>query len=206
MLSTYLLDVVFIILVAAGLESFAPIDPAHPAYGQTAIQAFYSHSLIGAALIALIAGLLAAWAWGRRAGGVIGAVVMSHWVLDLLVHRPDLPILPGNAGNLPLLGFGLWQVPLVSAIVELALALVGAYLYYRSAENAAASTGKGGEQRNRILVTTGLTGLFIVLLLAADLLSLPINIALVLMLLLIILCGWLDGRLQRSLATAPVRT
>jgi hypothetical protein len=131
MLSTYLLDFVFIFLVAAGLESFAPLDPANPAYGAVVIHAYYSHSLVGAALIAVIAGLLAGWAWGRRAGVVIGAVVFSHWILDLIVHRPDLPILPGNAGGLPLLGFGLWELPTISAILELALALGGAYLYYR---------------------------------------------------------------------------
>lgn len=198
MFSTYLLDIVFIILVAAGIENFAPIDPAHPAYGQVIIRAYYSHSLVGAAFIALIAGLLASLAWGRRAGIVIGAVVISHWALDLLVQRPDLPILPGNLGNLPLLGLGLWQLPAVSAVVELALAIGGTYLYYRSAKNAAANPGRGGEQRARVLVATGLTGLFILLLLAADVLKLPIVIALVLMLLLIVLCGWFDSRLHWS--------
>ncbi len=206
MLSTYLLDVVFIILVAAGVENFAPINPAHPAYGQTAIQAYYSHSLVGAALIALIAGLLASRVWGRRAGIVIGAVVISHWFLDLLVHRPDLPILPGNAGNLPLLGFGLWQLPVVSASIEFALALGGTYLYYRSAENRLVSSGRDGEQRTRVLFTTGLTGTFLVLLLAADLLNLPIFIALALMLLLIALCGWLDSHLHWSQPAIHVRS
>ncbi len=199
MLSTDLLDVVFIVLVAAGIESFAPLDPAHPAYGETLIQAYYSHSLVGAALIAVIAGLLASWAWGKRAGVVIGAVVCSHWILDLVVHRPDLPILPGKLGSLPLLGFGLWQRPTVSAVVELALALGGAYLYYRSALNAPAPSGKGAERRIRALVAAGVTGLLIVLLLATDVLNLPLFIAIVLMLLLIVLCGWLDSRLNWSL-------
>ncbi len=198
MLSTYLLDVVFIILVAAGVENFAPIDPAHPAYGQIAIQAYYSHSLVGAALISLVAGFLASRACGKRAGLVIGFVVMSHWLLDLFVHRPDLPILPGYAGNLPLLGFGLWQLPWVSAIIEFVLAVGGAYLYYHSAKNAAVSPGRIEGQRIRVLVTTGLTGLFLILLLAADLLNLPIFVATLLMMLLITLCGWLDSRLHWS--------
>ena len=124
MFSTYLLDLVFIILASAGIETFAPIDPSHPAYGQVSIHAYYSHSLVGAFLIALIAGLLARWAWGKRAGTVIGAVTFSHWILDLIVHRPDLPILPGNLGHLPLLGFGLWQIPAVSALLELVWRLV----------------------------------------------------------------------------------
>ncbi len=206
MLSTYLLDVVFIVLVAAGIESFAPIDPAHPAYGQTLIHAYYSHSLIGAGLIALIAGTLARWAWGERAGFVIGAVVFSHWILDLLVHRPDMPILPGNIGHLPLLGFGLWQLPLVSAVIEFALALGGTYLYLRTAEEDVVSTGTGRDQRILVLVTTLLTGLFIVLLLAADILALPIYIALVFMFLLIVLCGWLDSRLHWSMPAGQMRS
>ena len=37
-------------------------------------------------------------------GLLLGAVAFSHWVLDLIVHRADMPILPGNAGGLPLLG------------------------------------------------------------------------------------------------------
>ena len=199
MLGTYLLDFVFIILVAAGLESFAPIDPAHPAYGQVSIQAYYSHSLVGAVLIALIAGLLAAWAWGRRVGIVIGAVVFSHWILDLIVHRPDLPILPGNAGNLPLLGFGLWQLPLASAIVELVLVLAGTYLYYQKARNAPAADGK---RYMRALVASGVTGLLLISLLTADVLNLPIFIAVLLILLLIILSGWLDSRLEWSMTPA----
>jgi hypothetical protein len=74
----------------------------------------------------------------------------------VLAHRPDLPILPGNAGNLPLLGLGLWQFPTVSALVELALVLAGAYLYHRRAT--ALPTGEGlnpAEQRRRVLTATG---------------------------------------------------
>jgi hypothetical protein len=199
MVSTYLLDVVFIVLASAGLESFTPIDPAQPAYGGTLIQAYYSHSLLGAALIAVIAGLLAGRAWGKRAGVVIGAVVFSHWLLDLVVHRPDLPLLPGNLGSLPLLGFGLWQLPAASAVVELALALAGAYLYYRSALRAPALSGQGGQRRNYALIAAGITGLLIVLLLTADVLSLPLLIPVGLMLLLIVLGGWLDSHLNWSL-------
>jgi hypothetical protein len=201
MLSTYLLDVVFIFLVAAGIESFAPIDPAHPAYGQVLIKAYYSHTLVGAALIAAIAGWLAGWAWGKRAGYVIGAVVFSHWILDLIVHRPDLPILPGNFGNLPLLGFGLWQLPAISAIAELVLALAGIYLYYRAARNAPAIRVSDKEHKSRALVAAGITGLLLLSLLATDVLNLPLMMAVLLMLLLIFLSGWLDSRLNWSLPT-----
>ena len=203
MVATYLLDIVFIMLLAAGgIENFAPIDPAHPSYGAVIIHAYYTHSLVGAGLIALIAGLIAAWAWGQRAGVVIGAVVFSHWLLDLIVHRPDLPILPNNLGNLPLLGLGLWQAPLVSAMLELLLAVVGAYLYYRSALQAATSIHTDGDRRSRALVASVITGLLLLFLLAADLFNLPLMIAVGLMLLLIVLCGWLDARLNWSLSAS----
>jgi len=200
MLSTYLLDFVFIFLAAFGIESFAPLDPVHPAYGQVLIHADYSHSLIGAALIALIAGFVARWAWGKKAGLVIGGIVFSHWLLDLIVHRPDLPFLPGNIGHLPLLGFGLWQLPIVSAVLELALALVGAYLYYRSATKAPAEVLD--TRHIKALVAAGVTGVLLVLLLAADFFNLPLSAAILLMLMLIMLAGWLDSRLAWSASTS----
>jgi hypothetical protein len=68
---------------------------------------------------------------------VLGAVVCSHWLLDLVVHRADLAILPGNAGGLPRLGLGLWKAPAASIAVELALVVAGSYLYWRAALQAA---------------------------------------------------------------------
>lgn len=200
MFSTYILDFVFIILVGFGIESFAPIDPAHPAYGQVLIHANYSHSLVGAAIIAVIAGIVARWAWGKRAGLVIGAIVFSHWLLDLIVHRPDLPILPGNLGHLPLLGFGLWQLPIASAVLELALALVGAFLYYRSATQAPAEVQE--TRHIKALVAAGVTGVLLVLLLASDFFNIPLLVGILLMLMLIVLSGWLDSRLGWSVSVS----
>jgi membrane-bound metal-dependent hydrolase YbcI (DUF457 family) len=104
-------------------------------YGNAIIHAEYTHSLIGALLLALVAGLAAAKAWGKREGITIGAVVFSHWLLDLLVHRADLPVLPGNAGGLPLMGLGLWATPAASAAVELVLIAAGFILYVQSLRN-----------------------------------------------------------------------
>jgi hypothetical protein len=124
-------------------------------------------------VIAAVAGLIAGRFWGQRGGWVIGGVVFSHWILDLVVHRPDLPILPGNLGNLPLLGFGLWNYPVASAIVELALVLGGAYLYFRSAMRLPAPPGvDAGTQRRRALTASVVTALLLLLLLASDVLAL----------------------------------
>ena len=121
----------------------------------------------------------------------------SHWILDLIVHRPDLPILPGNLGHLPLLGFGLWQLPAVSALLELGLALGGSYLYYLKARQAPVSEGK---RQMRSLLASGVLTVLLVLLLTSDLLNLPLFIGVLLILALIILSGWLNSRLEWSIA------
>ena len=180
MLATSLLDVVFLGLYAAGVEGFSSATGGGVGYGELLISAPYSHSLVGALAISLVALVVAAIAWGRRNGLVIGFMVFSHWVLDLLVHRPDLPVMPGNAGNLPLLGLGLWMVPWLSAFVELCLVLAGAYLYYHAAMRSAvraeradakagtspvapvAAGGSGGVYRQQALV--GSVAMFVLLL------------------------------------------
>jgi membrane-bound metal-dependent hydrolase YbcI (DUF457 family) len=119
------------------------------------IHAVYTHSLVGAGVLAVLAGLLAWSRWGRRVGVVIAAVAFSHWLLDLVVHRGDLPILPGNVGNLPELGFGLWRYPVLTAAIELLLVLGGAYLYYRSALSFAPRGVRGvGIYRRRVMSAT----------------------------------------------------
>lgn len=168
MLSTQLLDVLFVPLLLAGIETIEPI-PGAPAYGGAVIHANYTHSLVGALVIAAVAGLVALRPWGRRGALIIGAVVFSHWLLDLLVHRADLPILPGNAGNLPLLGFGLWATPAISAALEAILILVGGWLYYRAATSLPASAS--GPGRQRALMAAGITGLLLVLALVTSVLG-----------------------------------
>ena len=172
LLASFFLDVVFIFFAAGGLEKIIPVDQANPnAYGGSLIHAYYTHSLVGALLISAIAGLFAGWRWGKRGGYVIAGVVFSHWILDLLVHRPDLPILPGNFGNLPLLGFGLWQYPAISAILELILVIGGTWFYYRAARQAA-EVSTNQEQRRRAMTSTIGVAVLLVLLLAANVLGL----------------------------------
>src|SRR5262249_34452575 len=67
----------------------------------------------------------------RYAAGaiVVGLLVPSHWVLDLLVHVPDLPLLPGGAARF---GFGLWRSPVATVAVELRVYVAGIWVYARS--------------------------------------------------------------------------
>ena len=65
----------------------------------------------------------------RRAAIVLGLCVLSHWLLDLIMHRPDLPLYPGDS---PHLGFGLWNSLAASLVVEGLIFAGGIALYLRS--------------------------------------------------------------------------
>lgn len=166
MLGTQLLDVLFVPLLLSGVESFDPAGGT--GYGEAVIHADYTHSLTGALLIAVLAGLAGGKAWGRRSGLVLGSVVFSHWLLDLLVHRADLPILPGNLGQLPLLGLGLWQFPRLSMALEAALIVLGAILYFRSALSRSAAAPHGA---SRARLAGGVMTLLLALALVTDVLG-----------------------------------
>jgi hypothetical protein len=141
MLATAWLDIVFVPLFLAGIETIAPVEGSQIGYGTGVIHADYTHSLLGAVLLSVFLGALFGARWGRRSAIVLGLVSFSHWVLDLPVHRADMPLLPANAGGLPLLGFGLWRYPVVSILIELVLVLAGAWLYWRAARAGSASAG-----------------------------------------------------------------
>ncbi len=183
MLSTQLLDVIALALFALGYETFTPKPGTTGGYGNLDIHADYTHSLAGALAIALVAAIVTMIPWGRRNGFIIGAMVFSHWILDVLVHRPDMPILPGNAGNLPLLGLGLWDFQWATATVELVLILAGAYMYYHAAMRSAvraerqdAKEGKAGAAsgtyRQQALLTSVLLAVLLVATLFADFIGL----------------------------------
>ena len=129
-LATQWLDIVFVPLYAAGVESMERAPGVPPGYGEGLFHIPWTHSLLGATALAAIFALPAGLRWGRRAGVVLGAVVLSHWVLDAVVHRPDLPLVPWGG---PAIGLGLWNQRVAAAVLELALVLAASALYFRSA-------------------------------------------------------------------------
>lgn len=85
-----------------------------------------SHSLLGTLGFAMVFyGLVWLLTRDRGAGLFAAAVVMSHWLLDLLVHRPDLTL----AGTPPKLGLGLWNYPWIEMPLELGLTFGALWLY-----------------------------------------------------------------------------
>ena len=124
-------DLLWPTLVMMGVESFA-IRP-----GITAVTPFdfesypYSHSLLSLLIWGVLIGLIYRVVRGgpSRSAVLLAALVVSHWLLDVIVHRPDLPLAPGIG---PRLGLGMWRsVPLTLA-VEFTLFAVGVTLYLRA--------------------------------------------------------------------------
>jgi hypothetical protein len=91
----------------------------------------YTHGLIGAlTLSAALGTVVALFLHDRRiaAGAIIAGAVFSHWLLDLIVHVEDLPLL-GNAFKV---GFGLWRHVWLSFPLEIAILAAGATIYARA--------------------------------------------------------------------------
>jgi membrane-bound metal-dependent hydrolase YbcI (DUF457 family) len=150
MLATAWLDILFVPLLLTNIETLETIPGAHGHYGTAIIHADLTHSLLGALVFSALFGLLFLPRWGRRSAGVLAFVAFSHWLLDLPMHRADMPLLPMNFGHLPRMGFGLWRSPVASATLEAALEVAGMLFYWRAAKEVADHAGRG-QRRARLV-------------------------------------------------------
>jgi membrane-bound metal-dependent hydrolase YbcI (DUF457 family) len=131
-----LLDLGWGVLMAAGVEH-ASVDPALPGSTYVLYDMPWTHSLPGALAWSLAAMLLAKpllkLSWGESA--LVGAVVFSHWILDLLVHRPDLALWPSG----PKVGFALWNYPVPEEVLEIGILAIAA-VFWGAARHARGQT------------------------------------------------------------------
>lgn len=89
-----------------------------------------SHSLLLDAIWAVVAGGIYYAARRYRQGAwAVAWLVLSHWWLDLMVHRPDLPLWPGGLR----LGLGLWNHPAAEITLEVAIFAAGIWMYGKTA-------------------------------------------------------------------------
>ena len=130
-IAVQLVDVAWAVLILLGVEKVRIVP------GITASNPFdlyympYTHSLV-AAIFWSVAAAVFVWLLPRmatRAAAVwIGVAVFSHWILDLLVHRPDLPLYDDTMK----VGLGLWNYPAIALALEGALLFGGMILYLRA--------------------------------------------------------------------------
>jgi membrane-bound metal-dependent hydrolase YbcI (DUF457 family) len=122
-------DVLWPVLVAVGAEKVV-IKPGSTVYTPLEFVSYpWSHSL----LMLIIWGALFAAFYrhqpdGKRTGLVLGLLVVSHWVLDWITHRPDMPLWPRG----PVVGLELWRSVGATMTVEILMFTVGVLIYARS--------------------------------------------------------------------------
>ncbi|UVO52324.1 hypothetical protein M0208_18080 [Sphingomonas sp. SUN019] len=137
-IAAQLVDLAFFSFVLLGVENMREVPGFTAMNPMDLYHMPYTHSLIGAL------GFAAAWAIGARllrcdwpAAWIGAAVVASHWLLDLLVHAPDLTL----TGVGRRYGFGLWNHPTIEMPLELGLIAL-ALVFYASRTRATGWQGK----------------------------------------------------------------
>jgi len=129
-IAVQLLDVLWAPFVLLGIEKVRIVPGITASNPLDLYYMPYTHGLlaaIGWSVVAFLAYRFVVRAAPTRAAVIVGLAVFSHWVLDFLVHRPDLPLYDNTAK----VGLGLWNLPAVALGLE-ALLLFGAmWLYLR---------------------------------------------------------------------------
>lgn len=109
------------VVIAPGISKVTPLDFVHYPV---------SHSLVAVLGWGLLFGLIYYLITKNKGGAwLLGCLVVSHWVLDLIVHIPDLPLYPGES---PKVGLGLWNSPTLTILVEGTIFVTGVLLYVRT--------------------------------------------------------------------------
>jgi membrane-bound metal-dependent hydrolase YbcI (DUF457 family) len=125
------LDELWPILLLLGIEQVRIVPGLMAANPLNFVYYPYSHSL----LMAVVWGILVGGAYflSRRYGRgacIIGILVVSHWFLDLPMHRADLPLWPGASS--PKVGWGLWNSIPATYVIEFAIYAIGIAIYLRA--------------------------------------------------------------------------
>jgi hypothetical protein len=127
--ATSFVDLVWPLLLVAGVERVR-IEPGPNPFLVLDFESYpVSHAAVTVLFWAVAFGAVVLWRTGhRRSALVTAALVASHWVLDAVSHRADLPLWPGG----PRVGLGLWRSVPAAVAVELALFLGGLAVYAAS--------------------------------------------------------------------------
>jgi len=138
-LAVQLVDILFFPFVLLGIERINIIENYTQSTHFRLEYMPFTHSLLGSVLWAAAAYALFRWVFVKNhaIALVVALAVFSHWVLDLVVHTPDLPLWSDASLKL---GFGLWNNAIATYVLEAALLLGALWLYLKST---AASTTSG---------------------------------------------------------------
>jgi hypothetical protein len=126
------IDVMWSIFVLLGIEKVRIVPGITASNALDLYYMPYTHSLLGVlcwSALAYVACQFVPRLRGARTGLILAAAVFSHWILDLIVHRPDLALYD-SVGKM---GFGLWNYRGPAFALEMAVLFGGAAMLYRTA-------------------------------------------------------------------------
>jgi hypothetical protein len=129
-IAVQLLDVLWAPFVLVGIEKVRIVPGITASNPLDLYYMPYTHGLlaaIGWSVAAFLVYRMGARSAPSRAAVIVGVAVFSHWILDFLVHRPDLPLYDNTAK----VGLGLWNLPAVALGLEAVLLFGGMWLYFR---------------------------------------------------------------------------
>jgi hypothetical protein len=124
-----LADLLWPLFVALGVEQVS-IEPGITRVTPLDFTSYpYSHSLLLLIVWGVVLGFVhRKWTRAPGAFALLAGLVVSHWLLDFVMHRPDMPLYPGSVK----LGLGLWDSPMATVMVELPLFAAGVWIYARA--------------------------------------------------------------------------
>jgi hypothetical protein len=127
LLAAQFVDLLWPVFILIGIEK-VKIEQGNTAFTPLNFIYYpYSHSLVGAIFWALLFGAIYySFQKNSKTSILLGILVFSHWVLDFLSHRPDLPLVPWSNFKV---GLGLWNSSPFTIIVEGSIFVVGSWLY-----------------------------------------------------------------------------
>jgi len=127
MAAAMLVDLIWPILLLAGVEHVTIRRGAMRMSPLIFTDYPWTHSLVTGFAWAILFAIVY-WGVSRYGRGafVVGLLVISHWLLDFIVHAPDLPLYPGGG---PKFGLGLWNNPIATIGIESAIFAIGILIY-----------------------------------------------------------------------------
>jgi|SRR5210317_777934 hypothetical protein len=141
-LAVQFVDIVFFPLVLLGIERLNIVENFTQSTHFELEYMPFTHSLVAFLIWASLAYAFFRWVIvkSNSVAIVVALAVMSHWLLDVVVHTPDMPVWSDASLKL---GLGLWNNAVATYLLEAALLAAGLWLYLRST-SATSKTGKYG--------------------------------------------------------------
>ena len=129
-LASQFIDLIWPILLLLGIEQVL-IEPGNTMVTPLNFTYYpFTHSLLAVVVWGIIIGVIYYLFRKNFWNSVwLGILVPSHWLLDLLTHRPDLPLLPGSEIKV---GLGLWDSLIGTVVIEVFIFIAGVYLYLKA--------------------------------------------------------------------------